>query len=210
MSPWLNRHLGVVLGVLTGLVVLSLALVALLFSQLAGTRDDLERVEAGSLIFASQVQAFQQGLAGLSPVIGEGLDDAIAQLEAFGDSTIEFDVAVDETVAIDTTVVLDRDITVPIHESLPIQQTIETTITVDAPLGLTIPVDVTVPIDLIVPIDLDIEIPVRATIPIVTEVPVHIEIPVRIEVRDTGLATLTDSLASSLTALQQVLAGLGG
>ena len=51
-----------------------------------------------------------------------GLDEAIAGLETFGTSTLEFDVPIDENVPIDTEVVIDRTFEVPIKTTLADQR----------------------------------------------------------------------------------------
>ena len=114
-TSWLHRHLGLVLGAFAVALAGAFVLIALLLSQLASTRDelattrtDLERVEAGADLFASQVTGFQEQLVALSPTISAGLDEAVVGLDAFGTSTLEFNVAIDENVAIDTEVVIDH------------------------------------------------------------------------------------------------------
>ncbi len=214
---WLQRHSGAVVGVLGALVLLSLALVAVLFGRLGDTEDDLvqarvdlERVEAGAALYASQVTGFQEQLLELEPTIAGGLDEAIAGLEEFAASTIEFDVNIDEQVQIDTQVVLDRELQVPINETLPIKESFETRIEVETPLGFSVPLDVTVPVDIDVPIDLDLDIAVNETIPVSASVPVKLDIPIAIAVGETQLADLAESLAQGLRSLQGVLSGLGG
>ena len=214
---WLQRHSGAVVGALAALMVLAFVFIAVLFGrlsdtedQLASTQTELERVEAGAALFASQVTGFQEQLVELQPTISSGLDEAIAGLDEFAISTIEFEVNIDENVTIDTSVVLDRELSVPISEVLPIQETFETEIEVDTPLGFSVPLDVTVPVDIEVPVELDLDVAVNETIPVQATVPVQLDIPIAIEVAGTELADLAASLAEGLRSLEDIIAGLGG
>jgi MFS family permease len=214
---WLQRHSGVVVGALGALVALAFVLIAVMFGQLNDTKDelvqtqeDLTRVEAGAALFASQVTGFQEQIVALEPTIGAGLDEAVAGLEEFATSTIDFVVNIDEEVTIETHVVLDRELQIPINETLPIKETFETRIEVETPLGFSIPLDVTVPVDIDVPIDLELDIVVNETIPVSATVPVKFDIPISLEVSETQLADLAASLAEGLEALKEVLVGLGG
>ena len=214
---WLQRRSGAVVGVLGALIVLAFVFIAVLFSRLSDTQDqladteaELERVEAGAALFASQVTGFQEQLTELSPTISAGLDEAIAGLEDFAVSTIEFEVSIDEEVTIDTQVVIDRELSVPISETLPITETFETQIEVDTPLGFSVPLDVTVPVDIEVPVELDLDVAVNETIPVQATVPVKLDIPIAIEVAGTELADLAAALSDGLRSLDEIVAGLGG
>ena len=176
-------------------------------TRLDSLEADLERVEAGAELYASQIDGFREQLVELSPELEAGLDEAVAGLREFGDSTIAFDVEIDETIPIDTEVVINRTVEVPIVTEIPINEEIETTIEVGTPFG-GVPVDVTVPVNLAVPIDLVVDIPINETVPISDEFPVQLSVPIEIDVGETELATLTDSLATGLESLQAVLTGL--
>lgn len=178
-------------------------------SELEAIRDDLNRVEAGAALYASQIDGFREQLVALEPQISAGVDEAITGLREFSNSTISFDVAIDEVIPVDTEVVIKRTVEVPIKTEIPIKETIETTITVDTPLG-GVPLDITVPVDIVVPIDLTVDIPIDETVPIKDEFPVKLNVPIAIDVRETELADLTDSLAVGLESLQDVLTGLSG
>jgi EmrB/QacA subfamily drug resistance transporter len=198
-------------------LVTAFVLIGVLFLQLRSTNDDLdetraelERVEAGAAIFSSQVTGIVEQLTELSPSISAGLDEAVAGLESFGNSTLEFDVAIDEEIEIGTEVVLDRTLSVPIKTSLPIDDEFDTQIVIDGPFGVEVPLDVTVPVKIDVPIDLVVDIPVNETIPIDATVPVKIDVPITIDVAETELAGLTASLASGLDSFRDVLGGFGG
>jgi hypothetical protein len=136
MPSWLQRHLGLVLGAFAVLLLGAFLWIAVLMSQLHDTRNDLDRVEAGAAIFASQVQGFQDKLSDLAPNVSAGLDEAITGLESFGNSTVEFNVPIDQTVQFETDVVIDREIEVPIKTTLPINESFKTTIKVAGPFGI--------------------------------------------------------------------------
>jgi MFS family permease len=210
MPSWLHRHLGLVLGAFAVLMVGAFVWIAVLMSQLHDTRRDLDRVEAGAAIFASQVQGFQDKISELAPNVSAGLDEAITGLESFGNSTVEFNVPIDQTVQFQTDVVIDREIEVPIKTTLPINESFETTIKVAGPFGIDIPLDVTVPVDIDVPIDLRVTVPIHETVPIDAKVPVKLDIPINVDVSETKLAELSKALAAGLRSFQEVLAGLGG
>lgn len=227
----LGRRINVLIGIVAVLLVGALAMIALLSARVAdaeddaiaarseldatraellATRQDLDRVEAGAALYASQITGFQEQLVALEPQVSAGVEEAIAGLRTFGDSKLEFDVNIDEVIPIDTEVVIKRNVEVPIRTSIPINETIETTIQVDTRLGFSVPIDVTVPVDLSVPIDLVVEIPIDETVPINEEFAVKLAVPIEIDVSETALAELTDSLAAGLESLQKVLTGLAG
>lgn len=210
MQSWVHRHLAIVLGAFALVLVAAFAYIAVLANALDDTRADLDRVEAGSALFASQVTGFQTKIAGIAPTVSGGLDEAIAGLESFGSSTIDFDVAIDETVMINTDVVINRTVEVPVKTTLPINESFDTTIRIAGPFGTDIPLNVTVPVDIDVPIDLTLSIPINETVPIDAEVPVQLSVPISMNVGETELADLSASLAAGLRSLQQVLEGLSG
>ncbi len=219
----LARRTNLMVGSLALLLVGALITIALLFARVADadadaadaraelltTQADLDRVEAGAALYASQITGFQEQLVALEPQVSAGVEEAITGLRSFGDSTLSFDVTIDEMIPIDTEVVIARTVQVPIKTSIPIRETIETTIEVDTRLGFTVPIDVTVPVDIDVPIDLVVDIPIDETVPISEEFAVQLDVPIEIDVSETELANLTDSLAAGLESLQDVLNGLG-
>ena len=153
-------------------------------AELDALRADLERVEAGAALYASQLEGYQSLFADAGPEIAAGVDEAIAGLRDFSSSTLSFELPLEQTIE------------VPIKTEIPINQSFDTTITVDTPLGFEVPIDVTVPVDVLVPVDLMVDIPVNETVPI------------EIDVSETEFATLTDSLATGLESLKEVLDGL--
>ncbi len=175
--------------------------------EIAELRDDIERVEAGAALYASQIDGFREQLTELAPQIETGVDEAITGLRDFGESTVAFDVEIDEVIPIDTEVVIERTVEVPIETEIPINQEIDTTIRIDTPFG-GIPLDITVPVDVVVPIDLVVDIPIDETVPIRDEFPVQLDVPIAIDVGETELKNLTDSLATGLESLQDVLTSL--
>ncbi len=217
LTGWVQRNLNSVVAAMGVLLLASLLLSAFMFSrvratedELAATQEDLERVEAGAALFASQVNGFVETVNELGPSIDEGLDQAVTELEVFGTSKIEFTVPIDQTITIDETFDLKRTVEVPIKTSIPINEEVETTITINGPFGVDIPLDITVPVDIDVPIDLTVDIPIDESIPINVEVPVKLDVPISIEIEGTELETLTTSLIDGLRAFQEGLSGLTG
>ncbi|MFT6763007.1 MAG: EmrB/QacA subfamily drug resistance transporter [Candidatus Aldehydirespiratoraceae bacterium] len=214
---WAQRHLT---GTLIGLGVFalgSLVLSVLMFSrvqstnnELADTQAELERVEAGAAIFASQVNGFVESINDLGPSIDEGLDQAVTGLEDFATSQIEFTVPIDETISISETFELKRTVSVPIKTSIPISEEVETTVIVNGPFGIDIPIDLTVPVDIDVPVDLTVDIPIDETIPIDVDVPVKLDVPITVDIEGTELEALATALTVGLRAFQEGLSGLTG
>jgi hypothetical protein len=170
---------------------------------------DMARVESGAAIYAAQVTAFQEQLGSLGPAIDSALGEAVAGIDEFANSTITFNVGINETVPINAEVVLNRTIAVPINTTIPIDEEFDTTITVNGPFGIDIPLSITVPIQLDLPIDLTVDIPINETIPVNTEVPVNLDVPIEIDISETELATLAQSLAQGLEAFRQMAVDLG-
>jgi prefoldin subunit 5 len=223
MKQFINRNLTTIVATMALMLVVSLGVGAYLVahtssldSRLAAARaredqlqTDLERVEGGAAIYAAQLTAFQEELSSLGPTIDTALGDAVTSIDAFRNSTIRFDVAIDEVIPIDAEVVLDRTLDVPINTVLPIDETFDTTITVNGPFGIDIPLDITVPIKLDLPIDLEVAIPVNETIPVNTEVPVNLDVPIAIDISKTELAALADALQQGLESFRRLAARLG-
>ncbi|HUF98907.1 MAG TPA: hypothetical protein VMM60_12330, partial [Ilumatobacter sp.] len=227
----LRRRVNVMIGLLGLLLVAAFATIALLFGRVADAqgdasaardelaatqtaldtaRTDLERVEAGAALYASQITGFQEKLVELEPEISAGVEEAIAGLREFSESTISFNVPINETIPVQTEVVIKRTVQVPIKTSIPIKETFDTTIEVETALGFSIPLDVTVPVDIEVPIDLVVDIPIDETVPIDDEFSVDLDLPIAIDVGETELANLSESLAAGLESLQDMLAGFSG
>lgn len=171
---------------------------------------DITRVEGGAALYAAQVTAFQDQLGGLGPTIDAALGEAVVGIDEFANSTIRFDVKIDETVPINTEVVLDRTLQVPIRTTIPIDETFDTTIKINGPFGVDIPLDITVPIKLDLPIDLDVQIPINETVPVNTEVPVNLDVPIEIDISETELAVLAEALAQGLESFRLLASDLGG
>ena len=218
MEPTAQKRISAIL-VIMGIVVLGLlVMVGFLVRSVRETRDDLAQTQAelarveqgaaGSALVATQVLALTQQLGELQPTVDQGLSEAIAELENFGSSTLEFNVAIDETISLDTEIVIDREFSFPIDETIPIDQTVDTTIEINTGLGFDVPVDITVPVQVEVPIALDVDIPLNETVPITTEVPVKLDVPISVDLAETELSNLADQLVIGLRNVQEVIAGL--
>ena len=214
MKDLVTKHIeAVAMGIGTLLVVsliiniVLLARVGSMDTRIEQNADDLARVEIGAGLFASQVTGLQDQLTQLAPGVGAGLDQAVAGLDSFRSSTIEFDVRIDEDIPIDAEVLLDRTLTIPIKTTFPIDQVVDTTITIAGPFNTEIPLDVTVPVQLDVPVDLELPFSINEVIPISTEIPVRLTIPIGVDVAGTELASLADALGEGLAAFSDLVAG---
>jgi len=179
--------------------------------ELVQTQADLERVEqgaAGSAIVSAQVLEISRQLAEFEPMVSEGLDQAIVELEEFGNSSLTFDVAVDESIAIDTEIVIDRTFSFPIDETVTIDQVVDTTIEISTGLGFEVPVDVSVPVNVDVPIELEVEVPLNETVPVNVDVPVKLDVPITVNLAETELKVLADQMAEALRTVQELLEDL--
>lgn len=205
----------IILGIVLIGVVVALGLVVRSLNntqaELAQAQEDLVRVEegaAGSAIVSAQVIEFARQVGELEPQVSAGLEEAIVELEAFSNSSLEFAVAIDETVVIDTEIDIDREFSFPIDETITIDQTVDTTIEIDTGLGFEVPVDVTVPVNVDVPIQLDVDVPISETVPVQAEVPVVLEVPIEVDIAETELRELTEQLAEGLRQIQTVVSDL--
>lgn len=214
MKDFITRNIATVAMGLGAVVVVSLIInIALLArvgsveSRLEQAEGDFARVQIGAGLFASEVTGLQNQLSRLAPEVGLGLNEAVAGLNAFRSSTLEFDVVIDENLPIETEILLDRTLTVPIKATFPIDQVVETTITIAGPFDTKIPLDVSVPVQLDIPVDLEIEFLINELIPISTEVPVKLALPIAIEVAETELASLADALGEGLAAFADLMEG---
>lgn len=151
------------------------------------------------------VQAMQK----FNPVITEGLSQAIADMQAFEQSTVEFDIQVSQNIPINTEIPFNETLDVPINTTIPIDQQIATTVMID-PLqtGLEVPVDINVPVNIEVPVNMNIPITVDRTIPISTNVPLNMTVPISVKISETELAPYLERLRLTLESLQQTLSNL--
>ncbi len=214
MKDFVTRNIAAIAVGLGALLVVSLIINLMLLirvdsmeSRIEKNADDLARVEIGAGLFASQVTGLQEQLAQLAPEVSRGLDEAVAGLNSFRSSTIEFEVPIDEDIVIESEIVLDRTLAVPIQTTFPIDQVVDTTITIAGPFDTEIPLEVTVPIQLDLPVDLEIPLSINEVIPVSAEVPVSLTIPVAVDVAATELASLADALGSGLAAFSDLMAG---
>jgi hypothetical protein len=214
MKDLVTRNIAAVSLCLRVLPVVSLVINVVLLSRVDSmdsrieeNAENMARVEIGAGLFASEVTGLQDLLSHLAPQVGQGLDEAIAGLDSFRSSTIEFDVPINEDIPIETEIVLNRTLDVPIQTTFAIDQVVDTTITIAGPFDTQIPLDVTVPVQLDVPVDLVIPFAINEVIPISAEVPVRLTVPIAVKVAGTELASLADALSEGLGAFGDLMAG---
>ena len=151
-------------------------------------------------------QQTQQTLQKYQPIIMDGVSQAIDNLAAFEQSTIEFDIQVQQEFPVQVEIPFQETLEVPIQTTMPISQEIRTTIMIDPfQTGLSIPTDVSVPVNLEVPIDMNIPISIDRTIPISTTVPLDKDVPIAIEVSQTELAPYLERLRTGLISIEEAL-----
>ena len=178
--------LKIILAVLTGLVVISLALNMYLIYQ-----------------WNQAQQQFVNVVTGLKPVVAETFDNADKELAAFQESTLTFNVEIDQELPVNAEIPFNETIEIPVKMTIPFNERIQTTVNVDPfNSGFEIRIDLDIPIDMEFPIDQVIPITIERTIPISTTVPLQLAVPININIADTDLAPFIDELRKGLTGLE--------
>jgi hypothetical protein len=149
---------------------------------------------------------FQQQVVGLAQTTRDMLSQTIVELDTFQDSTIQFELGVNQSIPIQAEIPFSQTLQVPIQTTIPITQNINTTVTVDIPeLGVSLPLDVTVPLDMQLPVDLTVPISIDQTVPISTTVPVSLNAPISIKISETELAGYVEQLRAALVSIEKAL-----
>jgi hypothetical protein len=157
-----------------------------------------------------QWRSFQQQVVGLGQTTRAALSQAVADLDTFQESTIQFELPVNERIPIQAEIPLSQTLQVPIQTTIPITQSINTTVTVDIPeLGVSLPLDVTVPLDMQVPVDLNVPVTIDQSVPISTTVPISLEVPISIKISDTQLTGYLERLRVALESIEKALSSVG-
>lgn len=133
-------------------------------------------------------------LADVRRQAGEG---AVSAAQAVGDlrqSSIDYQVHVEQSLPVTLSVPISETLSVPISATLPVNT--QVTIPLKTPLG-TFPI--TIPIQTTVPVNLQPKVPIRLTVPVSTTVPVVLDVPIQIQIADTALG---DSLAAAQHSLE--------
>jgi hypothetical protein len=151
-------------------------------------------------------QQAQTMLAEAEQTVKTMISQAVTDLEAFENSTIEFDIRVEQELPLQMEIPFNETVDVPIQTTIPISQEIETTILLDPfQSGLEIPTNVTVPVNMNVPIDLNVAIALDRPLPISTTIPIDVNVPVSIEINETELAPYLERLRNNLVSLEKEL-----
>ena len=178
--------LKIFLGVLTGLVVISLALNLYLINKWNQTQ-----------------QQFANMAAGIKPVVTETFDNADEKLAAFQESTLTFNVQIDQELPISAEIPFNETIEIPVQLTVPVNERIQTTVNVDPfNTGFKVPMEIDIPIDMEFPIDEVVSVTIERTIPISTTVPLQLAVPININIADTDLAPFIDELRKGLGDLE--------
>ena len=140
------------------------------------------------------------------PAVQNALKQMDGELASFQESTVEFDVKIEQNFPVNIDIPINESIEIPISMTVPIKDEFESTIMMDPfQTGLAIPVDVVVPVDVEVPIDVVIPVEVDRTVPISTSIPLNLNFPVAIEVSDTDIAPYIEQLRKGLAASEQFI-----
>ncbi len=186
MSP---VTLKVLIIVLFGLVFLSLGLNWYLISQLLQVQRQAE-------------EAMQE----FKPVAQDALSRADEELAAFQNTTLEFDIAIDQELPINVKIPFAETLEIPIDVVIPVKKQVRTTILID-PLqsGFEIPVDIVVPVNEEIPINMVLPIEIERTIPISIQVPIKLNVPIAVNVGDTDLVEYIEQLREGIARLNESL-----
>ena len=140
----------------------------------------------------------------LQPQLEIAFDQTDARLAEFQQSTLTFDVDVDEVIPVQANVPFNETIEIPVQITIPIEEDFETIITVNA-LGAEIPVPVVVPVLMEFPIDEVVTVTISRTIPLSTSVSLNLAVPVQIDINDTELAPYLQELRQGLDAVKETV-----
>jgi len=154
-------------------------------------------------------QQTQAALTDIETSVSELVSQAITDLEAFENSTLDFEFTVRQDLPVEVEIPFNESINVPIQTTIPISQEIETTIMLDPfQAGFEIPTDIVVPVDMEIPLDLNIPVTIERPIPISTTISLDIDVPIAIEISDTDLAPYLERLRIGLGSLEDKLSTL--
>jgi len=185
---WWERRGVWVTGAIGVVALLSLVLNLVLLSGWLGFRSDVDR---------------------LSPTVEAALIDSVADIAALRESTLTFEVDINESVPISATIPLDRTFQVPIVTSFPITETFLVDVVVPGPFGIEIPFQAAVPVDMDVPIDVVVPVQISDDIPVDLDLPVELRLPVQVDVEGTDLAPLLATLETRLGEIARIVAEFG-
>ncbi len=142
----------------------------------------------------------------IQPMVQQTFDSLDRGLADFQQSTLEFNVQVNQQVPLQTEVSFSDTIDIPLQMTIPISHEIKTTIMVDPfGAGFTVPMAVNVPINMEFPINQRLSIPINRTIPISTSVPLSLTLPINIPISDTSLAPTLDQIRQGAGDFEQQL-----
>ena len=140
----------------------------------------------------------------IEPQLELAFDQTDARLAEFEQSTLTFDVEVDEVIPVQANVPFNETIDIPVQISIPIEEDFETIITLNA-LGAEIPVPVVVPVLMEFPIDEVVSVTISRTIPLSTSVSMTLAVPVQIDISDTELAPYLQELRQGLDTMESTV-----
>ncbi len=140
-------------------------------------------------------------LLGVRRQASEGAASAAQAVGDLRQSSIDYQVHVEQSLPVSLTVPLSQTVSVPISLTLPINT--QATIPLKTPIG-TFPI--TIPIQAAVPVNLRPEVPIRLSVPISTTIPVALDVPIHVAIADTDLG---EALARTQRSLESLAAQWG-
>ncbi len=185
----MSNRLKITLAILFTLVIISLGLNLFLIFQLMQTRRQLLQI-----------------VTDVKPALQETFDTVGQELETFQNSTLQFNIQIDQQVPINTDIPFNETVDVPVQVVIPVKEEIETTVMMDPfQAGLEIPVDIVVPIDMEFPIDQVVSFTVARTVPISATIPLSLTVPINIDINNTDLAPYVEQLREGLDTLEKTV-----
>ena len=114
------------------------------------------------------------GLSNARQAAVEGLDEAIAALDSFGEQGYQYEFALDQEIPISVDIPIEQEMTFPVEGTFPIDTTVEVpinagilgTFVVEVPINTSIDVETSVPIQVEENFRIETTVPVSMTIPI--------------------------------------------
>lgn len=151
---------------------------------------------------------FRNDVERLTPEVETALRESIQEIEALRDSTVTFEVAIDESLPVAASLPIDRTFQVPIVTSFPLRDTFLVDVTVPGPFGIEIPFQAEVPVDMEIPIDVVVPIRIQEDIPLDLDLPVELRLPVSVDLSTTDLAPLLETLEDRLGTIADIVSDL--
>lgn len=141
------------------------------------------------------------GLSNARQAAVEGLDEAIAALDSFGEQGYQYEFALDQEIPISVDIPIEQEMTFPVEGTFPIDTTVEVPINAGI-LGTFV---VEVPINTSIDVETSVPIRVEENFRIETTVPVSMTIPIEILPDDPAVSELLQGIRQWLEEVRDSL-----